>query len=46
MRVDARWVYYSFGCDVVERLLQQEREAEGDEFADKGKLVTGAYKVK
>jgi coiled-coil domain-containing protein 55 len=28
-----------------ERLLQKEREAEGDEFADKEKFVTGAYKA-
>ena len=28
-----------------ERLLQREREAEGDEFADKEKFVTGAYKA-
>lgn len=28
-----------------EKLLQKEREAEGDEFADKEKFVTGAYKV-
>ncbi|OAP54723.1 hypothetical protein AYL99_11171 [Fonsecaea erecta] len=27
-----------------EKLLQREREAEGDEFADKEKFVTGAYK--
>lgn len=27
-----------------EKLLQKEREAEGDEFADKEKFVTGAYK--
>ncbi|KAK5137818.1 hypothetical protein LTR08_006586 [Meristemomyces frigidus] len=27
-----------------EKLLQKEREAEGDEFADKDKFVTGAYK--
>ena len=27
-----------------ERLLQREREAEGDDFADKEKFVTGAYK--
>ncbi|CAK1364579.1 Nuclear speckle splicing regulatory protein 1 [Cercospora beticola] len=28
-----------------EKLLQKEREAEGDEFADKEKFVTGAYKA-
>ena len=28
-----------------ERLLQKEREAEGDEFADKEKFVTGAYRA-
>jgi hypothetical protein len=28
-----------------DKLLQREREAEGDEFADKEKFVTGAYKV-
>jgi coiled-coil domain-containing protein 55 len=28
-----------------ERLIQREREAEGDEFADKEKFVTGAYKA-
>lgn len=28
-----------------ERLLQKEREEEGDEFADKEKFVTGAYKA-
>jgi coiled-coil domain-containing protein 55 len=28
-----------------ERLLQKERAAEGDEFADKEKFVTGAYKA-
>jgi len=28
-----------------EKLLQKEREAEGDEFADKGKFVTEAYKA-
>ena len=28
-----------------ERLLQREREAEGDDFADKEKFVTGAYKA-
>lgn len=28
-----------------EKLLQREREAEGDEFADKEKFVTGAYKA-
>lgn len=28
-----------------ERLLQKEREAEGDEFTDKEKFVTGAYKA-
>lgn len=28
-----------------EKLLQKEREAEGDEFADKEKFVTGAYKL-
>ncbi len=28
-----------------ERLLQKEREAEGDEFSDKEKFVTGAYKA-
>lgn len=28
-----------------EKLLQREREAEGDEFADKEKFVTGAYKL-
>lgn len=28
-----------------ERLVQREREAEGDEFADKEKFVTGAYKA-
>ena len=28
-----------------ERLLQKERQAEGDEFADKEKFVTGAYKA-
>ena len=28
-----------------ERLLQKEREAEGDEFFDKEKFVTGAYKA-
>lgn len=27
-----------------EKLLQKEREAEGDDFADKEKFVTGAYK--
>ncbi|KAF2821526.1 hypothetical protein CC86DRAFT_373838 [Ophiobolus disseminans] len=27
-----------------DKLLQREREAEGDEFADKEKFVTGAYK--
>lgn len=27
-----------------EKLLQRERQAEGDEFADKDKFVTGAYK--
>ena len=27
-----------------EKLVQKEREAEGDEFADKDKFVTGAYK--
>ena len=27
-----------------EKLLQKEREAEGDEFADREKFVTGAYK--
>lgn len=27
-----------------EKLLQRERDAEGDEFADKEKFVTGAYK--
>ncbi|KAF2085213.1 hypothetical protein K490DRAFT_47028 [Saccharata proteae CBS 121410] len=27
-----------------EKLLQREREAEGDDFADKEKFVTGAYK--
>ncbi|KAH0536882.1 hypothetical protein FGG08_006285 [Glutinoglossum americanum] len=27
-----------------EKMLQREREAEGDEFADKEKFVTGAYK--
>ncbi|KIW93219.1 uncharacterized protein Z519_05824 [Cladophialophora bantiana CBS 173.52] len=27
-----------------EKLLQREREAEGDEYADKEKFVTGAYK--
>ncbi|OCK74282.1 hypothetical protein K432DRAFT_311038 [Lepidopterella palustris CBS 459.81] len=27
-----------------DKLLQKEREAEGDEFADKEKFVTGAYK--
>jgi coiled-coil domain-containing protein 55 len=27
-----------------EKMLQKEREAEGDEFADKEKFVTGAYK--
>ena len=27
-----------------EKLLQRERQAEGDEFADKEKFVTGAYK--
>jgi coiled-coil domain-containing protein 55 len=28
-----------------DKLLQREREAEGDEFADKEKFVTGAYKA-
>lgn len=28
-----------------EKVLQREREAEGDEFADKEKFVTGAYKA-
>lgn len=28
-----------------ERLLQKERDAEGDEYADKEKFVTGAYKA-
>lgn len=28
-----------------DKLLQREREAEGDEFADKDKFVTGAYKA-
>lgn len=28
-----------------EKMLQKEREAEGDEFADKEKFVTGAYKA-
>ncbi|KAI5362070.1 Putative nuclear speckle splicing regulatory protein [Septoria linicola] len=28
-----------------EKLLQKEREADGDEFADKEKFVTGAYKA-
>jgi coiled-coil domain-containing protein 55 len=28
-----------------ERLIQREREAEGDEFTDKEKFVTGAYKA-
>lgn len=28
-----------------EKLLQKEREAEGDEFADKERFVTGAYKA-
>jgi coiled-coil domain-containing protein 55 len=28
-----------------DKLLQREREAEGDEFADKDKFVTGAYKL-
>lgn len=28
-----------------EKLMQKEREAEGDEFADKEKFVTGAYKA-
>ena len=28
-----------------EKLLQREREAEGDEFADKEQFVTGAYKA-
>ena len=28
-----------------ERLLQKERETEGDEFADKERFVTGAYKA-
>jgi len=28
-----------------DKLLQREREAEGDEFADKEKFVTGAYKL-
>jgi coiled-coil domain-containing protein 55 len=28
-----------------ERLIQREREAEGDDFADKEKFVTGAYKA-
>lgn len=28
-----------------EKLLQKEREAEGDDFADKEKFVTGAYKL-
>ena len=28
-----------------DRLLQREREAEGDDFADKEKFVTGAYKA-
>ncbi|KAF2717319.1 hypothetical protein K431DRAFT_202083, partial [Polychaeton citri CBS 116435] len=28
-----------------EKFLQKEREAEGDEFADKEKFVTGAYKA-
>jgi len=27
-----------------EKLIQREREAEGDEFADKDKFVTQAYK--
>jgi coiled-coil domain-containing protein 55 len=28
-----------------DKILQREREAEGDEFADKEKFVTGAYKL-
>ncbi|KAF2714540.1 hypothetical protein K504DRAFT_456757 [Pleomassaria siparia CBS 279.74] len=28
-----------------DKILQREREAEGDEFADKDKFVTGAYKL-
>lgn len=28
-----------------DKILQREREAEGDEFADKEKFVTGAYKI-
>src|SRR5205814_5226268 len=34
-----------FQLRAQERLLQREREAEGDEFADKEKFVTGAYKA-